>query len=95
MKTYEEKDRTITETVKELVSMKCDLCGRERKCGHWEEGAHDVKEVTVELRDGKSYPETGWATVTSFDICPDCFAGKLVPWVKSQGGEPTVKEVDW
>ena len=31
----------------------------------------------------------------TFDICPDCFKSKLIPWMREQGVEPEHKEWDW
>ncbi len=70
------------------VSRNCDLCG---KAAHdpgddpeWGLG-YDVKQVRVEYKVGESYPEITDTTTHFADICPDCFKGKLVPWLESQG----------
>ena len=47
------------------------------------------------MKTGSNYPEGGSGEETTIDICPDCFKDKLIPWVESFGGKPTVKEWNW
>lgn len=92
MKKYEE--RTSPETkYQALVETKCELCGN-TTTNKWKTEAFDALEVEVKLKTGSSYPEGGFGEEITIDICPDCFMTKLVPWVKSNGGEPTTKEWD-
>jgi hypothetical protein len=77
-----------------LVETKCDICGNTFKYS-WGAGSYEVLDTEVRLKTGNSYPEGGSGEETTIDICPDCFKNKLIPWVKSQGGEPTTKEWDW
>ena len=93
MKTFETKKIEVDHT--ELVEMKCDLCGRAVRSDDWSKKAYGVADTTVEIEEGEHYPEYRCTETTSFDICPDCFKNKLIPWLKSQGAEPTVKENDW
>ena len=76
----------------ELVEVNCDLCHNITKTGDWAQGAYDVADVAVELEEGKHYPDCRSTEVTTFDICPKCFKEKLIPWLKSQGAEPTVED---
>lgn len=97
---YEEKTETKTETrtTNELVRLICDICGKEGSV--WREWApslmyHDA-DTTIEYTFGTSYPDGGSSTKLVLDICPDCFTGKLVPWVESFGiGKVREEYVDW
>lgn len=100
MRRYEKRTKTFEETV--LAECRCDLCGVEhRPCHEWPGVGEDagspyrVASTEVQCETGTSYPEGGEKTVTSFDICPACFLNKLVPWLKSQGAEARVEEVNW
>lgn len=94
MKKYEKQTRPAS-TYDALVETKCDLCGKITTREWREDGTYDATESEVRLKTGASYPEGGSGHETTIDICPACFKSKLIPWVKSQGGEPTTKEWDW
>jgi hypothetical protein len=96
---YEEIPETTVR--RKFVKRTCDLCGAEAKdfCS-WTShdhamGEHDETKLRVEVQRQKStgYPETSWGTTWEADICPTCFATKLVPWLRSQGA--TVRECEW
>lgn len=93
MKTYETRQRPSS-TYEALVETKCDLCGKTTKSS-WKDGTFDATETEIRMKTGSSYPEGGSGEETEIDICPECFTSKLIPWVQSQGGEPTTKEWDW
>lgn len=76
------------ETVVDFIT--CDLCGEKI-----EEERHMIDEVEVRHHSGENWPEGGSGTDTSFDICSDCFNNQLVPWLKSKGCSPQVKEWDY
>ena len=82
---------------KVLDKITCDLCGKVAKSGNWESTLWEVNEteieITVRQKDGLSYPESGWGTQYTVDICPDCFKNKLIPWLESQGC--VAKRKDW
>ena len=90
--------KTIKVPAKEMTiqsGLRCDLCGKQSpEPENWAE-RFDVKEVEITYVDGVSYPEGGSSTTLAFDICPDCFGSKLVPWFKSHGVEPRVNEIDF
>jgi hypothetical protein len=68
----------------------CDLCQAEianRRC--------QVHDATVSLEEGVRYPDGGHLTETTFDICAECFRGKLVPWLAGLGAHPREREVEW
>lgn len=77
-----------TQEVEDKVT--CDLCGATIKAG-----SYDAEEVDVRHRTGCSYPEGGIGEEVSVDMCGNCFDTKLVPWLRSQGANPTPKDWDW
>jgi RNA polymerase subunit RPABC4/transcription elongation factor Spt4 len=80
--------RTIVE------SITCDLCG-DTTTSEWRKNSFDAVDTTIHMREGTQYPECGSFKDTEIDICPKCFKEKLIPWVESHGGEPTVVESDY
>lgn len=92
MKRYEQRQQPA-KVYDVHVETKCDLCGK-TTTNDWKTSAFDAIETEISMRTGDRYPEGGFGEFTEIDICPDCFTGKLIPWVQSQGGEPTVKEWD-
>jgi len=68
----------------------CDLCGVKIT----EEG-YEVSEVEVRHKIGYSCPSGGSGEETSVDMCGKCFDEKLLPWLRSQGAEPSTEDWDW
>jgi hypothetical protein len=93
MKKYEKQTRPAS-TFDALVETKCDLCDKTTK-NDWRENSYDATETEVRLKTGANYPADGDGDETTVDICPTCFVQKLIPWVKSHGGTPTVKRWEW
>lgn len=90
---YETKPET--HDVKRCVERTCDLCGKKSEqpeSEDWGRGLFNVARTTLELVEGKRFPEGRQCTTTKFDICPACFVEKLVPWMESQGAKATVEE---
>jgi hypothetical protein len=93
------KERVVPSyTTRDLVSRKCDLCGKESNDTEWQAtSCYEVNEtevcVTVRQKEGSSYPDGGSGTEYQIDLCPTCFKEKLVPWLRSQGAD--IKEEDW
>jgi hypothetical protein len=48
--------------------------------------------VEVRHHSGEMWPEGGGGEDTRFDICSTCFHEQLIPWFKSKGCNPQVKE---
>ena len=98
MRKYETRPVPAT-TQQVLVETTCDICGKVAKRGNWDSATFEVNEteleVTVKQRDGKNYPEGGWGTEVSVDLCPPCFKDKLIPWLESQVAKIERKEWDW
>ena len=76
--------------VNSLAKTTCDLCG-----GEISEGRFEVNEVEIRHKTGSSYPECGKGKEIEVDMCGGCFTDKLMPWLVSQGANPTAKEWDW
>lgn len=96
MKEFLEEEYMATR--RRLVKLTCDLCGRAAphpSGATWESSYYDTDEVTVEVRHkkGVAYPEIHHGINRSFDLCPQCFEEKLIPWMESQGAK--VSELEY
>lgn len=60
----------------------------------WRREGFDVNRTHIIREEGNNYPEGPSYTRMFWTICPKCFDGKLIPWLKEQGAEPTVEEID-
>lgn len=85
---------------KVVTSYSCDFCGRRRDEAPGEGkqpiewGTHpDVKNTQVMLEEGYFFNSAATEIQrTTFDICPDCFKSKLIPWMESQGVKPHIEK---
>lgn len=82
--------KDVLQKVVESSVRTCDFCNKQMKVGMWE-----VNETTVSCRLGERYPEGGSSTELDVDMCSDCFQGKLIPWISSQGVSMRETESDW
>jgi hypothetical protein len=58
----------------------CDGCGRPSASSlDWDDEQNRLACTRIEMQVGDNYPEGASYVETSFDLCPDCFATKLVP----------------
>ena len=90
------KKVVVPETTREVLDfIVCDLCEEKAFGGDWAEGSYRVSRTSVSMEDGDSYPEGGNIIKTSYDICPECFENKLMPWLAEQGAMPAEIESDW
>lgn len=80
----------------------CDFCGKDIK----DPGTYEVDEIeikrqiveriTVSRRVGENYPSGGSIESFSFDMCPDCWTNKFLPWAKEQrGAVPAVTDCSY
>lgn len=92
-KLYED-EQIPAHTRKKEVGIKCDMC-REEYFGGYKEHRYDAIETTVAIKEGQSYPEGGCGDQLNLDICPNCFNGRLIPWLESQGVDCTKSEWEW
>jgi hypothetical protein len=87
MKTVE-----VPATTKSFVDkVTCDLCGREIE----KPGSYCIDDITVYRRKGKGYPEGGWGTETTFDVCGECFETQIIPIFENRGVEKHTVEWDY
>lgn len=96
---YRSKVEIPARTEERITSITCDLCGKEGKSDRlhgadWSKNTYDKSETVIYHEAGEVYPEGGELNLEIVHICPECFEQKLIPWIKSQGGEPTTKEID-
>ena len=76
--------------------LSCDICGAESNGDeNWANKDFEHAISTVQLEERVSYPDGGHAKDITFNICPACFKSKLVPWLQTQGAQPTISEADW
>jgi hypothetical protein len=93
MRTY--KTETITREEKVVDVFSCDLCGRASPSPYDWASKHMHDLITqIELRD-TTY-ETGLdssGTITSADVCPECFVDKVVPALEAIGLKFRMRDV--
>jgi hypothetical protein len=96
--TKEQKTRPA-ETYTATVSRTCDICKQVhvKDPGEWDHGRREETETEVTMKVLKhDYDGGGTSHSWTYDICPECFANKLAPWIEAQGGsKPRVEDFDW
>jgi len=78
-----------------LVKIICDLCKKEFSGESWGARGFDVQETEIRYRFGETYPDSSFCEELSFDVCPNCFKKKLIPWFEENGAKATKKDVSW
>jgi hypothetical protein len=74
----------------------CDVCGAESNGDeNWAANEFEHTTSTLNLEERVSHPDGGHSSDITFHLCPACFKSKLVPWLKSQGAQPTIGSADW
>lgn len=90
---------TRTREYQATTAIRCDICGREVQESNWVESYWGVEETEGRFYarrwTGEQYPEGGWGEVWEFDICPTCFAERLIPWLREQGVNVEPSEWKW
>jgi hypothetical protein len=95
-KIYKTKKHEIFRLQEDVTNIKCDLCGEvSRNEFSWSVDHLTISETQIHLIEGdkEGDPGSGRGITIPVDLCPDCFKGKLIPWLKSQGAD--IKELDW
>lgn len=90
MKTYETRERSITEEC--LISHTCDLCGGKMRYG---DGWFDVGEVEISCQIGSRYPEGGNYDIVETDCCVDCFDDRVKPALEALGAKFRDRQFDY
>lgn len=98
MRKVKKTKKTITITKDYAVV--CDLCGDECKrvqYDNFSDFSKDDKSVqTTSVNCETGCVDKGGKTeALSYDICPACFKGVLVPWLKSQGAKARKMTSKW
>jgi hypothetical protein len=91
------RDRTIpAKVVTEQYGLRCDLCESTYTEGPDDAYIDDDTEIRVSIRRTKGKILPGDAEETwEIDLCPICWARRLVPWLESQGCKVDRKGWDW
>lgn len=89
MKHIEKRTETVTREY--VTKTTCDMCGSVIP----QQWAGEIDDITVERKTGFSSSDGGSGDLVSVDLCSDCFTGKLVPWLESQGVKVQKTEWDW
>ena len=72
----------------EVTQVTCDLCGQPLRT------TSSGGDVTVSYEKGVHYPEGGSGTRVEFDLCAECFEGKLMTWFRENGATGP-RETEW
>ena len=92
------EERIETKTYTHTTKLTCDLCGAvaPRPYDPWVNYEGDVDRVTMSYKKGSHwFNDGGDIKEELFDICPNCWKTKVVPWLKSQGATPRQDESSW
>jgi hypothetical protein len=90
----EQRTETRTDTYEATVERHCDLCGlnaaqpRNDEYAPWRNSHFDQDRVLVQHEYGTRYPEATDIITDAFDVCPDCWRNKVVPWFAQHGATP-------
>ncbi|MBE3039664.1 hypothetical protein IMZ48_25600 [Candidatus Bathyarchaeota archaeon] len=79
--------KTVTVKRVEQIGIVCDLCGaKSADAMSWQHGERRFSSTSIAARE-QFFPGdgTGFAEQFMVDLCPACFASRLIPWLKSQG----------
>lgn len=99
MRRFETKTHPAREYEKE-VEVRCDLCGRsaprpgDYDTHLWASHGYGINCVDIKIQTGESYPECTSSETRSYDVCPECFEGKVEPFLQSLGAEPRTEKYD-
>ena len=74
------KTETVTITRDVETDTVCDLCGK--STNDERRSSYDVREVTLKIKNGTSFPEGGDGYVYEPDICLECANDKIVPMLE-------------
>ena len=93
------RTKTIKQTVTVNEAIVCDMCGAVSKSGYdWpiERGSWSrTYETTVEIELREGCSDGGETTTVRVDLCPRCFKGELLEWLRSRGVVCVTENTDW
>lgn len=87
---YKDVERRFTEKLP--VAITCDICKRFHAGAGWADHSWEIAETRIQMTTGTRHADEDCSKKVSFDICPECFSSKLIPWLESQGATPTIFE---
>ena len=64
------------------------------KSGQWSNDRFGVDKVTVSRSRGNRWPDGGVGKTKWFDVCPECFENKIIPFIHEFRKEKISSE-DW
>jgi hypothetical protein len=88
----------VPEKIEERNSKKiCDICKKESSyhSRNWGNDSFNVKEVEIKMNEGHAYPDGSFGEYIIYDICPDCFKNKIIPFMDSLGAKPRIEEYSY
>lgn len=101
MKKYKKTIKTVTQEVKTLECIECDICKKQFESNDnlncdpdWinEDYAHIT--TSASITSGVSYPDDWYYTKTFFEICPDCFQKEIIDHLKEKFNiAPQIEEI--
>ena len=97
MKTHEL--RTRSPQILKHVKTTCDFCGTswQTEFSNPTQFSDFYRSLSVHcFMDNTSYLDRNDPSTqrTEFDMCPDCFKLKFIPWAESLGATPTIHNLD-
>ena len=81
----------VATEVEYIDHVSCDLCKRTIA----DAGCFAVDDIEVSRRVGDSFSDGGYGTKIDVDLCGECFAERLVPWLREQGADVREEEWEW
>lgn len=92
----ETKTEVIPERTQERHRIVCDLCNKATDWQQdWTSDMYAIAETEIRLSTGTRYPECSNREDTVFDVCPECFQGKVIPALVALGMTPRSEEHSW
>lgn len=90
MKRYR-KETIPEQQVDRFEAIVCDICGAEssKNIHEWWGDRFEGVEIEIKYNSASRYPDDVSGDVIEYDLCPDCFRSKLMPWMESQGTKPS------
>lgn len=101
MKKYKKTTKTVTQEVKILEYIECDVCKKQFESNdnvncdtNWINEEYTYLTTNVSIKSGASYPDDWYYTETFFEICPDCFQKEIIDHLKEKFNiAPQIEEI--
>jgi hypothetical protein len=88
--------KTVKLSQAHLELVICDICNKESNPGgEWVEPP-ETAEVKIRFSEGIVYRDgSGQSKTYDFDLCPDCFKGKVIPALEAMCVKVEYEDFDW